>query len=206
MLTTVDYTWANKVPVPRFNSEGRMVGQDMVPATIFPRQEDHLGRILIGYSTGNSIYPSALPRSIHRSESCRWFYQLHVFLHEYWHTIEYLRRDVDSRSKIVLETKEGKTTTFQEWWETWEYVYTFRRRTQFVTRYAATHADDLLKQVLEDDYERFTKALAEQICESFVGYILGIVPNDEDVPSFKQHSPEEWVLMDNLANSRVLHK
>ena len=203
LLRSVDYRFSSTVPVPVFNQDGDFSGDaDMVPVQQFPRVGDHPSRILIGYSSGEVIYPSALPPSIHGGELTRWFYQLHVFLHEFFHTIEYLRRDHGVRQNIVLVGE--KMFTLEEWWLEWENLFGgMTQKPRCPTRYAAVYRDSLTPKVREKHPEEFTKALAEQICESFVGYILGIVPNDEDNESFRDHSPQLWSLMDKLATASV---
>lgn len=203
-LEKVDYGYNGIVPVPVFEQDGSWHNVEFVPANEFPRVEDHPSRILIGRSDGRFIYPSALPASISSNDRCRWFYQLHVFLHEFFHTIEYLRRSKEQRGKIILESKHGKRFTFQQWWSQWEDEFAPTMKLPFATRYAATYTDDLNWDRLEKEPVVFTRALAEQICESFVGYILEIAPNDQDNPDFKDHSPGAWCLINDLAESQVM--
>jgi hypothetical protein len=208
MLEVVDYECAPIVPVPIFEADGFWKKKvDMVKELEFPRPGDHPSRILIGRSTGTVIYPSALPESIHESERNRWFYQLHVFLHEFFHTIELLRRSPESREKIVLENEKGRRFNLQQWWSSWEDMYSSLTMTaSFPTRYAATYAESLSQDSLREQPDQFAPALAEQICESFVGYILGIVPNDQDQPDFKKHSPTAWYLIADLATAVIVQK
>ena len=203
-LEKIDYVDNRIVPVPVFDTDGSWRDVEFVSVDSFPRPSDHPSRILIGRSDGHIIYPSALPMIVWGDNQCRWFYQLHVFLHEFFHTIEYLRRSKKLREKIVLESEQGKRFTFQAWWSQWEDEFCPTTKPPFATRYAATYANSLNWDAFEKQPDVFTRALAEQICESFASYILGIAPNDQDNPDFKSHSPAAWRLMHELAQARVL--
>jgi hypothetical protein len=202
MLEKVDYQCAQIVPVPLFNESGDWINQEMVNLSEFPREQDHPSRILIGRSTGKVIFPSALPKCICDQDRVRWFYQLHVFLHEFFHTIELLRRHHAQRAAIKLAAP-GYKFTLQEWWSEWEDLFTSSTPPPFPTRYATTYGESLTQEVRIRNSVVFTRALAEQICESFVGYVLGIVPNDENCASFRIHSQKAWVLMDKLAFATI---
>jgi hypothetical protein len=211
LLAKVDYVHNLLVPVPVFEVDGTWKNADLVPVETFPRQGDHPSRILIGSSTGVTIFPTALPASVLDSVRVRWFYQMHVFLHEFFHTIEYLRmmseRQDGVRSlyltQVVLSTGTSKFT-LQDWWNLWANLFINGEKQRFVTRYAASYADSLNAETLEKHPAQFNRALAEQVCESFAGYILGTAPNDEDESDFREHSPMAWGLMDNLARARMV--
>jgi hypothetical protein len=205
MLKTVDYGQSGIVPVPLFDKEGNVTGVDLVKFTDFPRNGDHPSRIYIGRCTGDTIFPTALPSSVFEGKSARLFYQLHVLLHEFFHTVELLRRDPEKRQAILLEVAES-SFTLQDWWESWEGIYLSADRPKLPTRYAETYADALTWETKKQDPGECTKALAEVMCESFVGYILGIAPNDADQPIFRQHSPVAWWLINKLATAKILKK
>ncbi len=207
MLDNINYHFAGIVYVPIFEESGEWKGAvDMVDEAKFPRlcSGDHPHRILIGRSDGVVIFPSALPVSIHESIRTRWLYQLHVMLHEFFHTIEFMRRDHVVAEKVILCDQKDNTYTFRDWWKKWEDLFTSTTRPLCPTRYAQTYADFLTLEVCTKDPGAFVVALAEQVAESFVGYIIGIVPNDQGYSSFKNHSPEAWALIHELATSRVL--
>ncbi len=204
MLECIDYNHAQTIPVPVYDLEGYWRGAvEKVELSAFPRPADHPSRILIGYSTGKIIYPTPLPESVYEGTHERWFYQLHVFLHEFFYTIEFLRRGADARRSIVL-TRGAASYTLQEWWLKWEIIRMMTaKRPHFPTRYAATYANDLTPTIRKVSPVLFETALAELICESFVGYMLGVAPNDDDHPEFKSHSPAEWALIHELCTSTV---
>ncbi len=204
LFEKVDYGLANIVPVPVFKEDGAWENVDMVPVSEFPRIGDHPSRILIGKSNGKVIYPTALPASVHEGKRARWFYQLHVFLHEFFHTIELLRRNPNARKEILFFQDSTPLFTFQDWWEGFECLFLGSTNSpRFPSRYAKTYASSLTLEVKEKDPEKFDRALAEQVCESFVGYILGSVPNDENILSFREHSPEAWGLFRKLATATI---
>lgn len=204
VLKTVDYTKATSVPVPTIDKHGVWNnGAEWVPMSQFPREHDHPTRILTGYSNKTSIYMTAIPKSICANERACWFYQLHILLHEFFHTIESPRRDEKKRADICY-VFDGKKLTLQNWWSRWETIFTSSNPPIFPTRYASTYENGLNQTILNENYPMFTRALAEQICESFVGYILNIVPNDEDNPSFQSHSMYAWQLINELATATII--
>ena len=203
LLEKVDYGLANMVPVPVFKEDGSWENVGMVPASEFPRMDDNPTRILIGKSDGKVIYPTALPASVHAGTRERWLYQLHVFLHKFFYTIELLRRDPEIRKRILFFRGDTNLFTFQDWWERWENLFLGTTKLRFPSRYAGNYGEFLTAEVRDADRQAFDRALAEQVCESFVGCILGIVPNDEDIPSFREHSPEAWGLFHELAGARI---
>lgn len=205
MLEKVDYIQADIVPVPVFKKDGSWRDVDFVDVREFPRKKDHPSRILIGRSTGKEIYPSALPDSIHEGKRARWFYQLHVFFHEMFHTVELLRRNEEEGSKLIFRNSDGEFS-FRKWVTLWDFLFLPERICQYPSRYASNYAPDLSLEKRQLDGNAYDRALAEQMCESFVGYILGIVPNDDDCPVFKEHSPDLWSLMDMLATSTIVKK
>ncbi len=201
MLKTVDYRYAGLIPVPQFEPDGSWKSSTvkMVSINEFPRKDDHPSRILIGCSDGNTIMPSALPECVHPDPIIRWYYQFHVFLHEYFHTVEFLRRSVEKRSEVILTSNSG-TFTLSDWWEKWVKLYRDNPNPRFPSRYAETYGNDLVSGT---EAGRFTTAIAEQICETFAGHQLDIAPNDEDEPDFRRHFLEGCHLIDELITARI---
>lgn len=225
-LQTVDYhTFGNVrvIPVPGFDEQGNLDSKkvQLVPVDEFPREGDHPSRILVGVSTGDKIYPTPIPKSVSEDEKAVFLYQVHVLLHEFFHTIDYPRRSPEERSKILLEV-DGQQFTFQDWWMAFEELILSGNEPQCVSSYANTYFNDLNQETREADYNKFTHALAEQICETFVAYQLGIISNDEGWTDFKKESfgnvsqltkqvKEEsesenlkWILMDKLCRTSVI--
>lgn len=225
-LQTVDYhTFGNVrvIPVPGFDEQGNFDSKkvQLVPVDEFPREGDHPSRILVGVSTGDKIYPTPIPKSVSEDDKAVYLYQVHVLLHEFFHTIDYPRRNPKERSKILLEV-DGQQFTFQDWWLAFEELILSGNEPQCVSSYANTYFNDLNQETRKADYNKFTHALAEQICETFVAYQLGIISNDEGWTDFKKESfgnvsqltkqvKEEsesanlkWVLMNKLCRASVV--
>lgn len=224
MLQTITYNlpgYKRVVPVPVFDEDGNFVSAELVPIDEFPRPGDHPTRLLVGHSDGKEIRLTPIPKCISTRENAVWYYQLHVFLHEFFHTIKYLRRDSEKRSKIILEV-DGKVFTFQEWWDNFEELILSGREPIGVSRYAATYIDQLTVSAKKDKPDGFTRDLAEQMAETFVAYILNIISNNEDWTDFRKESfgnekqaelfgrglaqaaNEKWILMDQLVRATVI--
>lgn len=223
LLKTVRYY--RVVPVPAFDQYGNFLPKEIqfVGVENFPRPTDHPTRILVGSCSGKEINLTPIPSSVSTTESAVWFYQLHVFLHEFFHTIEYLRRDPEIRSKIILET-DGAAFTFQYWWEKFEELILSRCEPRAVSRYAATYRRQLTLSYKKKSFKQFSHALAEQICETFVAYMLNIIANDDGWTDFRKESfgnknwielfhhnlapaaNEKWGLMDQLCRAEVIDK
>lgn len=213
------------LPVPGFDQYGNFDSSkvELVPVAEFPRPNDHPSRILVGSSNGTEIRPTPIPKSVSQDERAIYFYQVHVFLHEFFHTIDYPRRDLELRSKIILET-DGEHFTLQEWWHEFEQLILSKREPHCVSSYAATYLHELNKRTFKKNHQTFTRALAEQICESFVAYLLGIISNDDGWTDFQRESfgnkkqqklfsegkslaaNEKWFLIDKLCRAKVLQK
>jgi hypothetical protein len=178
---------------------------------------------LVGVSTGEKIYPTPIPISVSEDKRAVYLYQIHVFLHEFFHTIELLRRKPEEKSKILLEV-DGQNFTFNDWWLAFEELILSGIEPQCVSSYANTYFDDLNQESKSADYDKFTIALAEQICETFVAYQFGIISNNEGWKNFKSESfgniqqlkkfvkkesesaNLKWVLMDKLCRSNIIPK
>ena len=88
--------------------------------------------------------------------------------------------------------------------------------------YGNTYLSLLNKETKEEDYDKFTYAMAEQIAETFVAYQLGIISNHEGWTNFKaesfanidqlekfikkdsQSANRKWVLMDKLYRAQFI--
>ena len=222
-LQTISYL--KVIPVPGYDDQGNFDDQKVqpVPAKDFPRPNDHPTRILVGISDGKTIYPSPIPKTVSNDERATYLYQVHVLLHEFFHTIDYPRRDPKERSKILLEM-DGSCFPYQDWWNAFEKLVLKGIEPVCVSSYANTYIDHLTSETKAKDFEKFTVALAEQICETFVAYQLNIISNDDGWTDFRNESfgnqkqqetfkkgkaPSanlKWVLMDKLCRARVIQQ
>lgn len=184
-------------------------------------EDDHPSRILVGVSNGKAIFPTPIPKTVSEDERAVYLYQIHVLLHEFFHTIDYPRRDPEERAKIFLEV-DGRQFSFQDWWQAFEELILSGIEPVCISSYANTYANDLNQKKKEEDYRKFTHALAEQICESFVAYQLGIISNDDGWTDFQREgfgnakqlnkfansqassANLKWLLMDKLCRAKVI--
>lgn len=206
-LKEVSYQYANEVPVPEFNPDGSFKGAQWVPYPEFGKGGEHPTRILAGYTTytGNSIYPTAIPETVARDKESAEIYQMHVLMHEFFHSGEFpLRTNPEGRAKIVLET-DGRRFSFQQWWEQFEELL-LSGAEQPVSRYAATYEKKLNQTTRRVNPDSYLTAIEEQMCETFVAYQLNIISNDEGWTDFKQARPEAWKLMDTLCRAKLIRE
>lgn len=163
---------------------------------------DHLTQLLVWISNGKTIFPSALPSTLWSSEAIK-AYQTWVFLHEFFHTIDYPNRDPEKRKSIYLKDSEGKEFTFQDWWEEWEKLLLQSSNIKPVSFYASTYQHILNEEQKKNDSPNFTSAVAEQIAESFSGYFLGIQANSHGLSDFKSGYPIQWWMIDRLCSAQL---
>ena len=200
-LKSVQYF--DMLPVPTYNDDGNFSGKpEWVNFDDFPRDIDHNSRILIGLSDGRIIYPTPVPMTVSTDNKAIEIYQTHVFLHEFFHTIESLKRDSNTREKIILEYKQERFT-LEDFWSDFGRIY-LKEEKKFVSRYASTYKDKLNQKIKDENLQQFDRALAEQVCESFVGYMLGIISNNNNSIEFKETHPKEYDLMDKLYRSKII--
>lgn len=201
--------YATKIPVPGFDPQGNWdkKGGEWVVESDFPRKQDHPGRVLVGMTneTGDTISPTPIPKSASEHDDAVKVYQILVFLHEFFHSIERAIRSSDERKKIILEV-DGKRFSFQDWWECWEKLFTDSIEPGAVSRYASNYAEELTEDTHRNSKNTFTHALAEQIAEAFVAYLMNIIPNDQEITDFRQAKEHQWKwrLMDKLCRANVL--
>ena len=206
-LKTVTYHYGSDVIEPIYNEDGTMKTGNTVPIDEWGKDGEHKKnptRILIGLTidSGEKIYQSALPPVAYKNPEAAHMYQLHVLMHEFFHTIERPRQDSEIRKQIVLETN-GQRFTFNEWWRWFEDAIDYHIDA-YVSRYAEGYADRLTSATKESDYAEYTKAIAEQICESFVGHQLNIISNDHGGTNFRDTMPRAWAMIDTLCRAKVI--
>lgn len=205
-LKNVSYEYANQVIEPVYNPDGTMKTGNTVPFEDFGKNNEHPTRLLIGMTpnSGETTYQSALPNTVYENIDAARMYQLHVLMHEFFHTIELPIRNPELRQRIRLETDEQKFT-LQDWWQQFEDLVDSKQE-PYVSRYAEGYAQKLTANSKRTDYEAYTVALAEQICESFVAYQLGIISNDHGSTNFKESMPRTWILVDTLCRAKLITK
>jgi hypothetical protein len=107
-------------------------------------EDDHLTRILVGVSNGFSIFPTPLPKTVSENNEAIKMYQICVFLHEFFHTIEVLHRTYkkNTRRDIILELNNSQYT-LQEWWESFEQLMLSNIEPHFISYYASVYKKSL---------------------------------------------------------------
>lgn len=209
--------------VPHFKEDGNfdeIKGVDQISVSDFPREKDHPSRLMIGATSedGKNIFMTPIPHSVSENQEAINHYQNHVFLHEFFHSIERAKRDSEKRSKVIFSSN-GQEFSFQDWWEAFEELILSGVEPVCVSSYAETYFHDLTVETKTNNPDKFTLALAEQICETFVAYILNIISNDNNWNNFKSESfgnktinsenetdPKnmKWILMDKLYNANLV--
>lgn len=204
------------VVVPGFDEFGYFDRRQVkaVPLNSFPQKGEHPSRILLGQSNGETIRMMAIPPSVSEDRDAVSYFQAHVFVHEFFHSIEYPRRA--DRSVVKLYSHDGNSFTLEDWWQEYSNLVLFGQETEPVSFYSAAYGRDLSPDVLMVDKERYDRALAEDMAECFVAYLLDITPNSKGELSFKQRSlggkiagplsggNQKWQLMEKLFRSSVV--
>ena len=78
------------VPVPGFDDDGNLDPKQVqtMSTAEFLESDHHQSRVLIGNSNGPQISQTVIPEGVSNDTEARKMYQTHVFLHEFFHTIE----------------------------------------------------------------------------------------------------------------------
>ncbi len=209
--------------VPGFDEHGNFDSSKVTTATAqeFPTEGEHPSRILVGWSDGQAIRPTIIPDSVSSSPGAIWIYQAHVFLHEFFHTIEFPRRTESARSAVSLAL-DGIQFTFQDWWQDFEQTVLNGQEPEPVSMYAATRQNLLNQESKLQDPQNYLRALAEQVCESFVAHQLGIISNSAGWTDFRaaslgnkhwanlydeymvESANQKWGLMERLCRAAVI--
>lgn len=205
-ISYITFGHSRVIPVPGYDDKGNFDSKkvELVSIDDFPRPQDHPSRILVGVSNGKTIYPTPIPKTVSEDKRAVLLYQIHVMIHEFFHTIDYTRRDPALRSAVLLET-DGEKFTLQDWWNDFEKVMLSSKESDGVSTYADIYKNDLNQTVKEEDNGRFTRAIAEQICETFVAYQLGIISNNQGLTEINKESfGEKWALIDKLCRAKIV--
>lgn len=176
------------VPVPGFDEYGNLDPNlvEWVDYKVFPRESDHPSRVLVGVSNGKTINLTPIPPTVSTDEQAVKGYQVHVFLHELFHTVGYRARKAEDRQLVKLRF-EGETFSFQDWWQRYEEMILSGREPELISKYTNDYSTQLNQWTKDNEPDKFELATAEQICEAFVAYVLNIVPNNTGWANFREH-------------------
>ncbi len=222
-LKTVSYF--DIVAVPQYDEVGNFTGQLAGQPAIgdFPRVGDHPSRVLVGATaaSGESVFMIPIPKTVTENAAAANYYQQHVFLHEFFHTIEMGRRDPAERKKVVLEF-EGEEFTLEDWWQDFTKLILSDVEPEAISHYASVYKSELNNESAQNIPDKFNHALAEQMSETFVAYWLNVVSNDKGWTDFKAESfgnaeqaqlfqegsvisaNEKWQLMNKLCKANLV--
>jgi len=218
-LKAVDYTFQGKVIVPGFDEEGNLEQTKitLAPAAGFPADGQHPHRLLIGHTEndGSKIRPFAIPQSISSDSKAIKLYQLHVMLHEFFHTIESTLRSDESAAKVLL----GGQRSFADWRR--DYLKSLEQEPLLTSEYSEVYRDKIFTEggTLQENLSPYDYAVCEDQAESFVASHFGIISNPRGYTSFSSEpfgnaQPEKQLLahgnqslraglMKELRNARI---
>ncbi|EKD47876.1 MAG: hypothetical protein ACD_65C00237G0001 [uncultured bacterium] len=197
--------YRNQVLVPRFDENGDMQG---VPRWIsedtFLQEVEagqlHPSRVIVGVSDGAEIIlPTSIPKTVSEDDTAVFMYQVHVLLHEFFHSVEMNFRNNPAEMFATRLESGGFTFTFKDWLDDFGRLV-LAEGFEPISRYSATCKDMLTPEIKGRDPVAFRRALMEEICETFVASQLGLVPYaGSDNPN--RHMRISW--MSTLCNSSL---
>lgn len=206
-ITDVNFVKQHIVFVPTFRDDGNVDLSNVLNVKVqdFLTSEHHQERVLAGntytglYSAQQGlehlkgtndddyfsvILPSAIPESISKNPENIRQYQIHIFLHELFHSIENVMKDDNEARAWIIDAATGRT--FFDWRE--DYIATCAEEQTPPSIYASAYVDDLFP-AFDRTNPKFMAAIREWMAEDWVGSILGILPNangDIDRPHGKR--------------------
>ncbi len=192
-LKEINYYFGAKVFIPIFDENGFFETVKEWPSLNEFPGEHHPSRIMIGNGSVETICVSAVPPTVSENMMAIRAYQTHVLAHEVFHTVERQFRDTEKAAGLKFVGPEG-ASDFADWKRRFLESLWNGGDVQVVSNYAATY-----KNRIKPDMDISDIALAEQMCESFVGFNLGILPNSGGSVSFEQAHPDLWHLMRELS-------
>lgn len=213
-LKTVNFQYHNKVGVPNFAEDGNLDPQKrcrgVVSADEFIREPEnyHPQRMLIGLTArdGSTIYPTAIPSTVSNDTEAVRLYQLHVMLHEFFHTIELPRRDDAKASAIIMNPSTGRT--FADWSR--DYLSSLEEEKILTSEYSEVYRGELF-----DDQGRvmagvtpYDDPVREDMAEAWVASHFDIISNPHGYTSFSNFPfgnahPERQLLAHGVASRRA---
>ena len=203
-FSDLEQVWSDKhIIVPEFSEDGNWTKKvENVSPESYPEDQYE---VLVGYTSekGDKIIQSVIPEHFTDDPEAIWIYQTHVFLHEFFHTIEVNKRTVEQRSAMRFSYK-GQTFNFQEWLDEFEVLLLSGEEPESVSYYASVYKDKLNSTYKNQDAKGYTTALMEQICETFVAYQLNIISNPNAWTNFKEAANQKWTLMDKLCQAHPI--
>ena len=182
-LEKINYNWGANVFIPSFDDDGYFKKcAKSLPLDKFPGDE-HPRRIMIGVGNEKTIYVSAVPPTVSENMTAIRAYQTYVLVHEFFHTVEGRFRNIESAESIKFVGLEG-ASDFADWKRRFLETLWNGGDVQVVSNYASNYSNKIKPDMNLGDI-----ALAEQMCECFVGFNLDILPNNNGHTSSKRLTP-----------------
>lgn len=100
-LETINSSFAKKVFKFQFDEDGSIDFSSVKMPEVTDKKSEN-PYFLIGHSDGKTINNSSIAPDLEISEEVKKTFQKYVLLHEFFHTIEVLRRSVEKREQIIL--------------------------------------------------------------------------------------------------------
>jgi hypothetical protein len=161
---------------------------EMIEKKEFLTTNHHHQRIILGITNrydnpdapGTSfsfIKPTAIPESISQNPEAIRHYQIHVFLHEFFHTIEADHRD--EAGAATWKVNESSDRTFADWKK--DYAIACAEDPSVSSFYANVYTESLFTTT-DNTPNPFSFMIREWMCEDWVGVTLRALPNaDSDM-------------------------
>ncbi len=198
-LKEINYQYQKLVPIPNYGPDGFLARPpclETVPLDQFPAEKYHPTRVLIGNSYKGTISPSPVPATVSKDPRAIRNYQVHVFLHEFMHTIEERFRSNQRGPGLLMAFPDGTVTSFGRWRSAF-LGSMLDVEPQFTSDYASSYSDRITKGMDQSDI-----ALAEQICETFAAYMLDIAPSAASKDEYESFSFHDFQSRNPLAAIR----
>lgn len=192
-LKTVNFQFHDKVAVPDFVEDGnlskkRCRGVVLMDEFVNEPENYHPQRMLIGLTIpdGSTIYTTAIPPTVSNHPEAVRLYQLHVMLHEFFHTIELPRRGDEEASKVILNPSTGRT--FADWSR--DYLSSLEEEKLLTSEYSDVYRDELFDnqgRILEG-ITPYDDPVREDMAEAWVASHFDIISNPRGYTSFSNES------------------
>lgn len=200
-LINVDFSLQDKLPVPAFDATGKLDRSkiSIMAAPDFVASHHHPSRVLIGITSPGSyvndagetvhystIRPSNIPSTVSDDPESVRFYQLSVFLHEFFHTIETSRSNPVTATSWVINQETGRT--FADWKE--DYAKACEEEQAPSSFYSNVYTEEIF-HTPDGTVDPYSYGLREWMCEDFAGAVLGILPNAHGTTDVQQGKRQE---------------
>lgn len=212
-LKTVNYRYHHLVALPDFAEDGNLSERKCrgaVPVGEFVAEPEnyHPQRMLIGTTSldGTTISPTAIPSTVSNNAEAVRLYQLHVMLHEFFHTIESPRRSDEKSAAIVLDATSGRT--FADW--SHDYLRSLETEKMLTSEYSNVYSNQLFdgQGKILSGVTPYDDPVREDMAEAWVASHFDIISNPHGYTSFSNFAfgnphPEHQLRKHGVASKRA---